>query len=153
MNFDPVKALEIARSIDVDAYCDKLAISGTEHAHQRALFGWLQWWQNMQLEPLARMAYAVPNGGERNPVTAARLKAEGVKSGVPDVCWPVPRGIYAGLYVEMKIKGGSVSDTQKQWRDDLRAVGYAAAVCWGWRCARQCFLEYAASKAISIDYR
>ncbi len=29
--------------------------------------------------------FAVPNGGKRNKITAIKLKAEGVKAGVPDI--------------------------------------------------------------------
>lgn len=30
--------------------------------------------------------FAIPNGGKRNIITASKLKAEGVKKGVPDLC-------------------------------------------------------------------
>ena len=30
--------------------------------------------------------FAIPNGGKRNLITATKLKAEGVKAGVPDIC-------------------------------------------------------------------
>ena len=30
--------------------------------------------------------FAIPNGGKRNLITAKKLKAEGVKAGVPDLC-------------------------------------------------------------------
>jgi hypothetical protein len=138
---------------DVDAYCDNLAKAGTEHAEQRAFFGWLLLMQHRGTYPRAGMAYAIPNGGKRDAVTASRLKVEGVKPGVPDICFPVPIGTYAGLYIEMKIKGGTVSDSQKAWRDALRECGYAAAVCWGWRQARECFITYNSSGAVSEDYR
>lgn len=147
-------ALEVAQSIDQDAYCDNLAKAGSEHAHQRAFFGWLQLQINLGVHPLARLAYAVPNGGERNLIVAARLKTEGVKSGVPDVCWPVPRSVYAGLYIEMKVEpNGRVSENQEQWHVDLRSVCYAVAVCWNWRAARQCFLDYAEGRQVAVDYR
>ena len=32
------------------------------------------------------MYFAIPNGGKRNLITAKKLKAEGVKAGVPDIC-------------------------------------------------------------------
>jgi hypothetical protein len=32
------------------------------------------------------MYFAIPNGGKRSLITAARLKKEGVKAGVPDIC-------------------------------------------------------------------
>jgi hypothetical protein len=147
-------AQEVAAGLDVDAYCDGLAKAKTEHAEQRAFFAWLQIQINLGTHPLARLAYAVPNGGERNLIVASRLKTEGVKSGVPDICWPVPRGVFAGLYIEMKVlPGGRVSETQEQWHGDLRSVGYAVAVCWSWRDARQCFLDYATGQGVAVEYK
>lgn len=77
--------------------------------------------------------YHVPNGGYRNKAEAARLKAQGVKAGVPDLCVPMARGGYHGLYVEMKDAGskGRVSDKQREWLALLRAEGYCAWVCHG----------------------
>lgn len=152
-SLDAAKAREIAEKINVDDYCDKLAKSGSEHAHQRAFFGWLQWLLNIGREPLAWMAFAIPNGGERNPIVAARLKAEGVKSGVPDVCWPVPKWRYAGLYLELKVEKGRVSESQEGWHTALRAAGYAVAVCWGWRAARSCFLDYSSGVPVRDEYK
>lgn len=147
-------AAEVAAAMDVDAYCDGLAKAKSEHAEQRAFFGWLQIQINLGVQPLAHLAYAVPNGGERNLIVASRLKTEGVKSGVPDICWPVPRGVFAGLYIEMKVHpNGRVSETQEQWHRDLRSVGYAVAVCWSWRAARQCFLDYAGGQQVAVDYQ
>ena len=64
--------------------------------------------------------FSVPNGGHRHPAVAAKLKATGVASGVPDLFIPA-----WGLWVEMKrTKGGSLSPEQKDWRDYLQSVGY-----------------------------
>lgn len=60
--------------------------------------------------------FAVPNGGWRNPKEAARLKAEGVKAGVPDICIVSQDGWVA--FVEVKRpRNSSLSDPQKEWRD------------------------------------
>ena len=76
--------------------------------------------------------YAVPNGGLRDKRTAAKLKAAGVAPGVPDLAFPVARGGYHGLYVEMKrSKGGRVTSLQREWIAKLRANGYKAEVCSG----------------------
>ena len=64
--------------------------------------------------------FAIPNGGNRNRVTAAQMKAEGVMRGVPDLFIPSMR-----LWVEMKRqKGGTLSPEQKQWRDYVTSHGY-----------------------------
>jgi hypothetical protein len=144
---------------DLDAYCVNLAKAGTEHAEQRAFFGWLNVMQHKGVHPMARIAFAVPNGGKRDPITAARLKAEGVKAGVPDICYPLPvtwrlgPGKWHGLFIEMKKDGGSRSEVQDQWAIDLRACGFCVATCWGWRAAVQCFEDYAKGEPVAMEYK
>ena len=48
------------------------ATMGSEHAEQVALVQWAAWKQGAC--PALRLLFAVPNGGKRDPVTAARLK-------------------------------------------------------------------------------
>jgi hypothetical protein len=80
--------------------------------------------------------YHVPNGGHRNPATAGRLKAEGVKKGVPDICLPVPRGGYHSLYIELKRrKGGRVEPEQTEWLEELGRQGHYVAICNGYDSA------------------
>lgn len=123
----------------------------TEHAEQSALFTWAGHAQ--AAHPVLRLLYAIPNGGRRiAKVTATgiryspeakKLKREGVKAGVLDVCLPVARGPYHGLYIEMKRKKGSTtSDEQKQWIADLTEQEYRAVVCKGWEEARAELLHY-----------
>lgn len=82
--------------------------------------------------PELSLLFAIPNGGHRDKVTGALMKATGVKAGVPDMCLPVARGGYHGLYIELKRKvGGQVSVTQKQWIISLQEQGYMAKVCKG----------------------
>ena len=115
-------------------------IHPSEHDEQAALFRWAGLWQH-RLRALA-LLHAIPNGGHRNKIVAARLKAEGVRRGVPDICLPVARGGYHGLYVELKAKGGALSPEQRQWIADLRAQGYRAEACVGWQVARAVIEDY-----------
>ena len=71
----------------------------------------------------------------RDPVEAKHLKQQGVKAGVPDLCLPVPRGRYHGLYIEMKTEDGHTSSDQEWWGEKLSAQGYAWKVCHGWEAA------------------
>ena len=71
----------------------------------------------------------------RDAVEAKHLKQQGVKSGVPDLCLPVPRGQYHGLYIEMKTESGHTSDEQEWWGERLQAQGYVWRVCHGWQAA------------------
>ena len=115
---------------------EQLAASGSEHGHQVAFF---QWAATISAIPHMDMLYAVPNGGERNLKVAANMKAEGVKSGVPDVVWPVPCGRWAGLYLELKKPTvvnhalGGRSDKQVKWHKQLILKRYCVITAYGWQ--------------------
>lgn len=121
------------------------AKAGTEHAHQVALFMWAS--QNLERYPELKWMYAIPNGGERNIAVAGRLKAEGVKTGVSDVCLPVARDGRHGLYIEMKkpkglTPAGVESDKQKEFGDFLNLQGYSYFCCHHWETARNAIEFY-----------
>lgn len=61
-----------------------------------------------------------PNGGKRHIRTAKKLKTAGVRPGVPDLCFVLPGGRFAGL--ELKSKKGVLSETQKAFRNDVTAL-------------------------------
>ena len=42
----------------------------------------------------------------------------------------MPRGDYHGLFIEMKSKGGRLSDYQKKWLLNLNNNGYLALPCY-----------------------
>lgn len=108
-----------------------LARAGTEHAHQVAVFAWAA--LNFLKYPELRMMFAIPNGGLRNKITAANLKAEGVRAHVPDILLPAARGPWHGLFIEMKKDGGRVDPGQATYLMSLRDLGYGACVCVGWQ--------------------
>lgn len=86
--------------------------------------------------PELTMLYHIPNEGKRSVSNGRRLKDEGLKKGVPDICLPVARCGYHGMYIELKkIKGGRVSKEQSEWINKLQEQGYAAFVCHGWKNA------------------
>lgn len=116
------------------------ATMGSEHAEQVAIIQWAAWKQGAC--PALRLLFAVPNGGKRDLVTAARMKAEGVRAGIPDLCLPVARRGYHGLYLELKVGRNTISDEQEQWIDALRAEGYFVDVAWGWQAAAQVIADY-----------
>ena len=65
--------------------------------------------------------------------TAAKLKAEGVVAGVPDLFLAIPHGEYHGLWIEMKNgKAGRLSPSQKDMHARLRANKYKVEVCHSW---------------------
>ena len=86
--------------------------------------------------------FAVPNGGDRNVIVASKLRAEGVRSGVPDLWLPIPMGKYAGLVIEMKRDKGRTSKNQATWIAYLQERGYAVTVCFSAAEAVQSITDY-----------
>ncbi len=80
--------------------------------------------------------FAIPNGGSRNKLEAVNLKRQGVRAGVPDLCIPVARRGYHGLYIEMKFGKNTTTDSQNKWLELLNKNGYCAAVCHGFAKAQ-----------------
>lgn len=80
-------------------------------------------WFRMQYRRYNKLLFAVPNGGKRDPITASRLKAEGVVPGVSDLIFLYPNGIYPFLCIEMKYGKNEQSEHQKEWQEDVESVG------------------------------
>jgi hypothetical protein len=116
-------------------------VRSPEHDLQRAYFDWAR------LHPVARRAFAIPNGGHRSKATAGRLKAEGVRAGVLDIMLPVPVGQAHGLWIEMKAGYNTLSPEQAQEVDALVADGYIVAVAWDAVKAIEFTLEYLSGDA------
>lgn len=113
----------------------------TETQEQIALLQWAE--LNRIRHPELDLLFHIPNGGKRSAKESAIFKSMGVKRGVPDLCLPVSRNGYHGLYIEMKrIKGGAASPPQVRWARDLERQGYAVALCRGWREAVEVLEEY-----------
>jgi hypothetical protein len=104
--------------------------------------------------------FAIPNGGLRDIRTATNLKAEGVKSGVPDIFLPTPfiandtdhnnnsYILYCGCFIEMKRKifknrsNGGCSEEQIDFIEWTASAGYYCKVCYTWEEARDCLVNY-----------
>ena len=119
---------------------EKIAASGTEHGIQAAFFASLV--PYYETHPELRLIFAIPNGGQRNPATAGRLKAEGVKAGVPDTFLPVARLGFYGLFIEFKKVGGKTSSAQNEMIFQLRRQKYCVQICYNWQNARDWVLVY-----------
>lgn len=109
----------------------------SEHDEQVKLFQLAQ-----EHGQLANM-FAIPNGGLRSKATAGKLKAEGVRSGVPDIFLPLPSRGYHGCFLEMKVGYNKPTENQEQWMEALTAAGYYCIVCWSAEEALQNLLWYA----------
>ena len=117
------------------------------NAEQREQINLIRWTQQpdvRQKYPDLKLLYHVPNERQCTPQQGKMLKMMGVKAGVPDLCLPVARGGYHGLYIEMKSpeKSACASGNQIWWVEELIRQNYAACVCKGWEAARDAILRY-----------
>lgn len=127
---------------------EQLAKSGLESGEQKAVFAWAA--LNVSKHPCLKWLHAIPNANSHKQV------AEGVRSGVSDICLPYPRtrllgscvSCYHGLYIELKIekrrnqKNGGCSDDQLEFIEYANSVGYKALVCYGWQEAVKAIEDY-----------
>lgn len=75
----------------------------------------------------------IPNEGKRGPKAARDAKRLGLRKGIPDLFLALPRGGYAGLWIEMKADKGVLMGEQAEWISRLTIAGYAAKVCYGFK--------------------
>lgn len=124
-----------------------------EHDEQKDLFTWAT--LEAQRHPELELLHAVPNGAFYGGhwSTANKMKAEGVKKGVPDVFLPVPMtymdkttglatSMVAGLWIEMKAPKGRTSPEQEWWIEKLREYGYIVEVCYSTQEAIKTITDY-----------
>lgn len=99
----------------------------TEEQEQRTVVEWLE------LHDI--LFAAIPNGGHRRKVTAAILKGQGVKPGVPDLLIftkPPKYPHYRGVAIEMKRrKDGTLSRYQEGWLAALESEDWLSRICLG----------------------
>ena len=91
--------------------------------------------------------------GEASSDVKRKLKQMGVKAGIPDLCLPVPMGMYNGLYIEMKYDTGRLEDSQKKMLKALAAAGHYCTVCYGAEEAIRVLQEYINLKKIDAGKR
>lgn len=113
----------------------------TESVEQQCLFKWAR--MQSGAYPELNLMYHVPNEGKRSRATGGRMRAEGLKKGVPDICLPVARGGAHGLYIELKrTKQWKVTQDQEEWMNALKKQGYQVALCCGWEAASEVIMMY-----------
>ena len=112
----------------------------SEFDEQVNLFMWARYMENQI--PELKFMFHIPNGEYRHINTAKRLKALGVKAGVPDIFLAFPWDGYHGLFIEMKAGKNKTTPAQDEWIGRLCQAGYAVAVCYGWEAAKKEILDY-----------
>lgn len=89
----------------------------------------------------------IPNEGKRSAWYGAKLRAVGLKSGVPDLFIPAARKGFHGLFIEMKRDGkAKPTRAQLEWNMKLNSAGYRAVICYGAAEAIRVLQEYFAEE-------
>ena len=108
----------------------------TESQEQKQLIQWCR------TDPRLQYLFHIPNESVGGQGWLVRNRQMGVKSGVPDLFYPVPLGGYHGLFIEMKAEKGRVSRNQQLWINALRSMGYRVEVCNGFEAAKKVLEDY-----------
>jgi len=119
-----------------------------ETSHQKALVRWFE----IEYPALKPLLFSIPNGTNFRALSdkqrysqASKLKAEGMRKGVPDLMLAFPCNGFAGLFIEMKDEGKtlcSVSPEQAAYLEMLDSVGYCAVWCAGFEVAKASIKAY-----------
>lgn len=124
----------------------------TEEEEQKTLFRIL--WELQFIWPHLDAVIHIPNSGAGpSRGMAGRMKAMGAKPGVPDIFYPVARGGYHGLWIELKSlrKNARISKVQAAWLKRMLQEGYQAMVCYGHMKALEAIIRYDTGAKIKAD--
>lgn len=116
-------------------------IEPTEDQHQAFVIAWADL-VGVREFPELRWLHHIPNGGARDHVTGARLKAQGVRRGIFDLSLPVARGGFHGLYVEMKRRGERLRPEQREFEAFVAMQGYCTRIAYSGREAVEMIVRY-----------
>lgn len=117
------------------------AFQPREYDEQYLFFRKLEWLEKQH--PEVRWCFATVNGVKMGPRIAMIAKRAGMKNGVSDIMFLVPRGEYKGLLIELKARdGGEVSAAQLEFLQFQREQGYHGIICRGADEAYNAFLNY-----------
>lgn len=112
----------------------------SEDTEQINVMEWARW--NANKYPELKWLHHIPNGGSRNKREAVKLKQMGVKAGVSDICLPYPKGVYCGLYIEMKFGNNRKTEEQKAFLQDMEEAGHFVVTCYSAEDAVRVIEEY-----------
>lgn len=105
----------------------------SEHLEQVRFIQWCKLNENRYKE--LGLIFAIPNGGTRGGtklqkiINGRRLKEEGVRPGIPDLCLPIARKGFNAFYIEMKTKKTYPNRTQKRIHQLLQKYNNKVVVC------------------------
>lgn len=130
---------ELSQQTALFCFTAKATEMGFKHAKDHHAYLGKSYQNAFYPNPVPELAFfhAIPNGVRSGDVRSrtiegGRLRGAGVKAGVLDTFWPLPRGKWHGLYIEMKAEKGVLSKEQIAFGNYADSVGYCCKVCYSW---------------------
>ncbi len=85
---------------------------------------------NPKTKKFANLFIHIPNEGKRSYSYARRLQRLGMRKGASDLFIAYPAGLYHGAWIELKRRGGKLSEFQRAFLMDMESQGYFSAACY-----------------------
>lgn len=86
-------------------------------------------WFYLMFDSERNWLFSIPNGGSRHKLEAFRLKREGVRAGVADLCLLKPNAEFHALFIELKYKNtNNQSKAQIEFQKYCNDNGYCYKV-------------------------
>lgn len=99
-----------------------------EAIEQAKVIAWAK--RHEHIYPYLWLLHCSLNGVKMTKAQAVRAIAQGMKKGVADLFLPVKKGVFSGLYIEMKSEKGRTSIEQSKFLKAVSDNGYSAFVCY-----------------------
>lgn len=125
--------MEIIRAADFQANFGKPSRKNRAHPEDDLQRTCINFSKNLENKyPVLRFLFHAANGGKRPYGEAGKMKALGVRQGVPDLLLPMasPTKIWKGLALELKSKTGVVSPAQFDWLYAFSIEGWLTGIVW-----------------------
>lgn len=100
----------------------------SEHAIQSSFIKIID--LQIKVYPMLCLLFAIPNAAKRSMALAAMLKAEGLRSGVPDIMFPYKNNTFNGLALEFKAGKNKPTPEQLTWMNNLAHYGWKCVVVY-----------------------
>jgi len=101
-----------------------------EANEQAAFFQWAAYNKELKWMHSSLNGAFLAGDKKQRAIQMNKLKAQGMKKGVLDIFLPKARGIYHGLYIEMKFGKNKMTDEQKEFALYHVNEGYCVFTCY-----------------------
>jgi len=119
--------------------------TATEAQDMEAIFAWRD--VVVGTYPELALLYHIPNEGRRGWKAQRAVKRGGVLKGIPDICLPVARCGFIGLYIEQKREGEKPTPEQLRIARKLRDQNHAVYLSYTAGDTQQIILNYITGRA------